>query len=91
MTGITVDPIIVFAAFRYALGRSTYIVTDVADCVQRNATAMPAFRPGPHDPRDPPSNRRRSCGHGVRRHRVGAHPRATQQGATMTEQFTPRT
>jgi hypothetical protein len=42
MTGITVDPIIVFAAFRYALGRSTYIVTDVTDCIQRNASALPA-------------------------------------------------
>jgi hypothetical protein len=41
MPNITVDPIILFAAFRYALGRSTYIVIDVTDCIQRNATALP--------------------------------------------------
>lgn len=38
---ITVDPIVVFAAFRYALGRSTYIVSDVADCIIRNAQVLP--------------------------------------------------
>lgn len=43
MTEIAVDPIIVFAAFRYALGRSTYIVSDVTDCIQRNASALPAL------------------------------------------------
>lgn len=42
MNGIDVDPIIVFAAFRYALGRSTYITNDVTDCIQRNANALPA-------------------------------------------------
>jgi hypothetical protein len=41
MTGITVDPMIVVAAFRYALGRSTYVVTDVTDCIQRNASTLP--------------------------------------------------
>jgi hypothetical protein len=42
LTGISVDPIVVFAAFRYALGRSTYITSDITDCIQRNASALPA-------------------------------------------------
>lgn len=38
---IGVDPIIIFAAFRYALGRMTFIVSDVSDCIERNADKIP--------------------------------------------------
>lgn len=34
------DPVILFCAFRYALGRSTYVVSNVTEAIQQNWSVM---------------------------------------------------